>query len=96
MKSAAPGSMNETRIDCEYMIRVSSLQCKLSFLTVFERLQGALILLIGNFTVSQVAGDLSIQSHMDGRAEQCISYSSMLGSFSIRSTDLVDVNMSIL
>jgi len=88
--------MNETRIDCEYIIRASSLQCKLSFLTVFEKLPGALILLIGNLTFYQLADDLSIQSHMDGRAEQCTSYSSMLGSFSIRSTDLVDVNMSIL
>jgi len=87
MKSAAPGSMNETHIDCEYIIHVSSLQCKLSFFTVFERLYSALILLIGNLTFYQLADDLSIQSHMDGRAEQCISYSSMLGSFSIRSTD---------
>ena len=69
MKSAAPGSINETRIDCEYIIRVSSLQCKLSFLTVFETLQGAPKLLIKNLTVSQLACDLSIQTHMDGRAE---------------------------
>jgi len=69
MKSAAPGSINETRIDCEYIIRVSSLQCKLSFLTVFERLPGALILLIENLTVSQLPGGLSIQTHMHGQAE---------------------------
>ena len=69
MKSAAIKSINETHIDCEYVIRVSSLQCKLSFLTVFERLYCAPILLIGNLTVSQLAGDLSIQIHMDGQAE---------------------------